>query len=637
VSGAQWLVEFAADAGEVVQLAACELATGLSFMLDAMVEAAPAPDSGMPGAALRLRQGRRIVAPAPVTGIVAGHDGFALLREPAMAGDSAAHRGTPCGAVLLAGGTERATLHAVCELLQQLGARFPLNRTPHFPHIDPASLDAVEPSRVAPAFARRAMVSDLMTWHYETPEHLAIHLDGDRRFLRWMAARGLNAFCFIRHTVDSRLKIDELLPLCRERGIGCEYGGHVLQLLLPRSYFDTNPGFFPADASGKRNSQGNLCVSNVEALRLARNGAVSYVEQNPECEMLHVWGADVGNGAWCQCGGCAAMSPPIQYLKVTNAIAEALADRGNGTSVAYLAYHDTIEPDPLLQPRANVCLEWAPRERCYSHSIDDPRCEINPRYFEALKRYLELFEGRGHVFEYYADAMLFGGIAAATPSVIAADLRAYRNLGVSGISCLTFGVHSTVAYPVNLEAFARGSRNPDFEPERVLADAAHELHPACGAQMAAAYQAIARASSLTLDGGGDVMQPKLPGRRQTLLLQTRTARLQEAVTEITRGIEAADAIVAGADDGLSRFERVVWHYSREVVNGIRDYLVAADADSERHRGADAAITRIAAAIDQLRAAAPGTGDTWAAFDLEWIRDIWLQALRRRFDEFHQAH
>ena len=32
----------------------------------------------------------------------------------------------------------------------------------------------------------------------------------------------------------------------------------------------------------KRNSGGNLCVSNPEALRLTSNGAVAYVEQNPE-------------------------------------------------------------------------------------------------------------------------------------------------------------------------------------------------------------------------------------------------------------------------------------------------------------------------------------------------------------------
>ena len=31
-------------------------------------------------------------------------------------------------------------------------------------------------------------------------------------------------------------------------------------------------------------------------------------------------------------------------------------------------------------------------------------------------------------------------------------------LGITSISCLTFGAYSVMAYPVNLEAFVRGTR-----------------------------------------------------------------------------------------------------------------------------------------------------------------------------------
>jgi hypothetical protein len=92
-----------------------------------------------------------------------------------------------------------------------------------------------------PAFTRRAFVSDLMTWQYEKPDRFALHLEHDREFIPWMSARGINAFSYIRHESDSRLKIDELLPSLRERGITSEYGGHVLQLLLPRDRFDPKP------------------------------------------------------------------------------------------------------------------------------------------------------------------------------------------------------------------------------------------------------------------------------------------------------------------------------------------------------------------------------------------------------------
>src|ERR1700732_3918371 len=86
---------------------------------------------------------------------------------------------------------------------------------------------------------------DIMTWHYETPDRFALHLEHDREFIPWIAARGINAFSYIRHPRDSRFKIDELLPLYREHGIASEYGGHVLQMLLPRDRFAASPELFP--------------------------------------------------------------------------------------------------------------------------------------------------------------------------------------------------------------------------------------------------------------------------------------------------------------------------------------------------------------------------------------------------------
>ena len=119
--------------------------------------------------------------------------------------------------------------------------------------------------------------------------------------------------------------------------------------------------------------------------------------------------------------------------------------------------------------------EWAPRERCYIHAIDDPACTINPRYFDSLKRYIDIFDGRGHVFEYYADAILFGGVGFATPAIIARDLRAYKALGIDSISNLTFGAYSVLAYPVNLEAFVRGTRDAEVQRHAVSSTIARRV------------------------------------------------------------------------------------------------------------------------------------------------------------------
>ncbi len=484
-----------------------------------------------------------------------------------------------------------------------------------------------------PAFTRRALVSDIMTWQYEKPDRFALHLEHDRQFIPWMAARGINAFSYIRQERDSRLKIDELRPLLDENGIASEYGGHVLRLLLPRDRFDANPEFFPIGADGRRNPRGNLCVASEAALAIVRDGAVRYIRDNPECALLHVWGADVLGGAWCRCGDCAGLAPQRQYMAVVNAIAAALADaRTVPPPVAYLAYHDTLDPVPELDPLPNVAFEWAPRERCYSHAIDDAACAVNPRYLDSLKRYIDLFDGRGHVFEYYADAILFGGLGFATPAIIARDLRAYRALGIAGVSCLTFGAYSVLAYPVNLEAFARGTQSPDFDPDATLADVAARRHPRCAPAMTAAYRAIARASMLVLDGGGDVMRPSLNSPAPT----ERIRQLRAARDLFDDACAAADMVLGDARDDLTAAERAVWHYGREVVHGIADYVAAAGITGEE-RGArgEAAIGRIGEAITQVRGIDLPLKGTWGAYDIEWVRDRWMAVLRRRFGDLQK--
>jgi Domain of unknown function (DUF4838) len=485
-----------------------------------------------------------------------------------------------------------------------------------------------------------------MTWQYEKPDRFALHLEHDREFIPWMASRGINAFSYIRHERDSRLKIDELLPLLNQHGIASEYGGHVLQLLLPRDRFEANPEFFPVGADGKRNPRGNLCASNDAAIALVREGATQYMRDNPECALLHIWGADVWDGAWCQCAECSQLSPQRQYMKVVNAIAAALAEGpADATPVAYLAYHDTIEPVPGLDQLPNVSFEWAPRERCYSHAIDDSACAINPRYLESLKRHIDIFGGRGHVFEYYADAILFGGLGFATPAIIARDLRAYRALGITSISCLTFGAYSVLAYPVNLEAFARATQSPDFDPDASLADVAAQRHPRCAAEMTTAYRALARASALILNGGGDVMRPALTspppdpsGGLPPLAARAAGAAREYRVRDLRRARDilgdacaAADHILGGARDDLSVAERSLWQYGREVAHGIADYVEAAAlTGDERGKRGESAINRISEAVTHIRGIDLPTKGTWGAYDIEWVCDIWLKALHRRF-------
>jgi hypothetical protein len=600
-------IRFSAAAGEVATVAARDLANGLAAMLGA--EVGLSGDASLPRTEIAVEIEDSSTGAPESTAALEG-DGFEIARS--------------AKSIAIRAGSERGLIHAGSNLLERLGAKFAPGVAAEYPPIERARLNAIETWRVTPAFKRRAFISDIMTWNYNFPDRLELHLRHDREFIPWMARRGINAFSYIRHAHDTRLKIDEIAPLLREHGIGVEYGGHVLQLLLPRDRFDEHPEYFPAGDDGVRGARGNLCVSNQEAVALVREGALDYVREHPENELLHIWGADVWRGAWCRCAQCRELPPQIQYMDVVNAIAGALGGDSKAPPIAYLAYHDTIEPHQGLKPLENVWFEWAPRERCYSHAIDDAACEINPRYLESLKRYIDIFDGRGHIFEYYADAILFGGLGFATPAIVASDLRAYRRLGITSVSCLTFGAYSVMAYPVNLEAFVRGTRDPDFDPGATLVETSAGRHPRCSIEMAAAYGAVERASKLCLDYA-DVIRPIVSAEKAA----RKRIELHDAALMFNEAIKAASQIVLSADSGLANAEKELWRYSSDVLAGMSDYLGALQQTGvHRQIWGAAAITRVTDAIAHIRAIDPEIKGTWGAYDLEWIREFWIRGLQR---------
>jgi len=603
-------VTYPATGGALTATAAHELATGLSAML---------------GRVFTPRESESIAEHRIVIDTDAEASQHAESTGDSLRAD--AFRITPAGVTIeITAGSDRGLLHGAYDLLESLGASFEPWRDPAYIRIDESVLRAIVPHQFTPGFDRRAIVSDLMTWHYDLPDRLAEHLAHDRLFTGWMTARGLNAFMFIRHARDSRLRIDELAPILDARGIDAEYGGHVLELLMPRGLYADHPEYFPADETGARRNRGNLCVSNPDALASVRNGAATWMRGYPENRMLHIWGADLWDGGWCRCAGCGDLSPQVQYLAAVNAVAENESAAG-GIPIAYLAYHDTLEPDPRLRPRDNVWFEWAPRERCYSHAIDDPDCARNRRYFGWLRRYLDLFDGRGVIFEYYADAILFGGLGFATPDVIVRDLAAYHSLGIRSISCLTFGAFSVLAYPTNLETFARATRSLELEPPPPAERAAMWRHPEHVDEMAEAYRIVERASKLVLTYG-DVMRPFGIGDASP----ASPADIRAAAALMVRAAAAAAAIAGEHRDSMATAERDQWRFSGETLTALADYISArARPDYSGRADGLAAVGRIEVALDILRSADAEWKGTWGRYDVERFHKVWIEGLRRRLE------
>jgi hypothetical protein len=377
-----------------------------------------------------------------------------------------------------------------------------------------------------------------------------------------------------------------------------EYGGHVVPLLLPRELFRENPAFFPM-CRGRRSDRGNLCVSSPEALAVVASSATRYASLHPEVSALHVWGADLWGGGWCQCAACESLSPQDQSLLLCNTVARALSETDSRIPVHYLAYHDTLEPHLTVKPDARVWVEFAPRERCYGHTLNDPECRTNRRYCAALERYFDLFRGRVRVFEYYGDSILFCGCAVALTHVIEADLAYFARIGIREITMLQFGAHGRWAYPLNFVGFANFTRavqhaeSPIRTYCREFGEGAPEIERALSA-----LERIMRSIVIY----GDIRNPPRDEPRRGLLAE----RLAQATRDLDGVIEQLGD-TAPAQHALLR-------YTRAVLVGVLSEL-----SSEQGSGAARALYD--EALQVIGEVDPREKGLWAKLDLPVLHEI----------------
>jgi hypothetical protein len=523
---------------------------------------------------------------------------------PSTSLDGFCIRPTSDGAVITAEST-RGVLYGVYRLLQQYGCRWALHRMDERVPVL-ASLPPVPVTISSPRFEVRGYSADIMTWHYGDSHLLAEHLRDDGDFIDWMAKSGANVFQWIRHPIDTQFAIPELLPELRRRGIDVEYGGHVIPILVPRDLFPDDPTLFPESAAGVRTALGNVCVSNPRGLVLVAENAVACVREHPELTALHVWGADLWGGGWCRCTSCRTLTAQDQSLRLCNVVGRALGDAGMPRRVCYLAYHDTLEPD--LQERADesVVIEFAPRERCYGHSLNDQACATNRRYRDALERYADLFGGRVRIFEYYADAILFCGCAVPLCDVIAADLDFYHSLGVREITNLQFGSFSLWAYPVNFLLFAAATWRPDAHSDRVREQYGERF----GALQPAVADCLGRLERIMrgVVTYGDIRRPPKNAERAAALRPS----LDNAIADL---MTLSSALPHAATDRRVSGLGALVEYNRRVLQAVRLQLDGRASASDYE-----------AALEILRNVNPGLLGVWGREDLPRIHAYHSAAL-----------
>jgi hypothetical protein len=331
--------------------------------------------------------------------------------------------------VEIEGDSPRGLLFGVYRTLEKLGVRWEWPGQKAGEARDARLEEAVEETPVVPGrclvLGERALLEDAEGWIVWAARNrlntLFVHVSAQREPVgaapeaAWRERRG------------------RVLELARERWMTIEHGGHLLpELLAGRELRGLAAGEAPSEGT--------------------REILAEHVRAHPEADVLHLWGADLP-------GRRSATEASEAALRTANAVAEVAEGERPGIQVAYLAYRDTEDVPKAVSPRGNVCLLFAPRERCYEHSLADPSCRTNRRHRELLRAQIEHFGAAGapppRVFEYWFDAILFSGGVPDLTETMAEDLRCYAEAGVHTVQLLITGHGRPPPPHPNPPAFAR--------------------------------------------------------------------------------------------------------------------------------------------------------------------------------------
>lgn len=240
-----------------------------------------------------------------------------------------------------------------------------------------------------------------------------------------------------------------------------ENGGHEMTRLLVGEngkapmmrLFGEHPEYFGL-RGGRRVPGGNPpeknvsqpCTSNPEVLRRMARTAERDVAAYQGREVLKVLLND-DHDWWCQCGNCRKLDPSgassdgrhsVRWWRYANYMAETLHRKYPPELLrlnvfAYMSFKEVpcgIRPDP------RVIVTICPMHRCYTHSLEDPRCTRNAGTYRKLFENWRKSGAAATTFEYHTD---LPGASRYLPCETAwvKDLRFYHRIGMSGFGLVT--------------------------------------------------------------------------------------------------------------------------------------------------------------------------------------------------------
>jgi hypothetical protein len=283
--------------------------------------------------------------------IAVGRSAFTDRAAVQVAEGEACRLKTDGRTLIIAGGRERGTMYGVFCFLEKLGCRWytaDVARIPRIPHFSVRAID----ESISPAFAYREVFFT------------------EAQGREWSARNRLNGhFHQLDESVGGKISYQP-------------FAHSFYDLVPPADYFESHPEYFALFAGERRKENAQLCLTNVNVVRIANERVRQWLKERPAVSVISVSQND--GGGWCECEFCrqviqeegGAISGLL--LRFVNQIARSNPD----VTIDTLAYQATADPPLRVRPLLNVQIRLCPIEACQAHPVQ--ACAYNQQFRERL-------------------------------------------------------------------------------------------------------------------------------------------------------------------------------------------------------------------------------------------------------------
>ena len=215
------------------------------------------------------------------------------------------------------------------------------------------------------------------------------------------------------------------------------WGAHTMgSLVAAKDYFHSHPEYF-ALWEGKRISDGQLCLSNADVLRICQSKMRDIMRQNPGYIAYELSQND--NQRYCTCRKCSKLERKYgghsgAMIWFVNQVARAVRDDFPDKYVGTMAYQYTLLPPTHIRPEENVMVRLSSSLGCFAHPLKQG-CSNQDVHSDEVIKALEGWSklcSNIYVWDY---AVNFSQYTAPYPNfqVLAENIRLFRNNHVVGL------------------------------------------------------------------------------------------------------------------------------------------------------------------------------------------------------------